>query len=75
MIRPHDTVVLTTDLPMHQLCRGDLGTVLLVHGDRGYEVEFSTVDGQTITVLSLSGNEVRATAGREIAHARLVGVA
>jgi len=72
MIHEHDTVALTVDIPEHGLCRGDLGTVVLLHGDRGFEVEFMTLDGQTVAVLSLSTDQIRATDAREIAHARLV---
>lgn len=74
MSHEHDTVALTVDIPEFGLRSGDLGTVVMVHSDRGYEVEFMTLDGQTIAVLSLSMEQVRSTAGREIAHARLVGV-
>jgi hypothetical protein len=73
MIRDHDTVALTVDLPEHGLCRDDLGTVVLTHGDKGFEVEFMTLDGQTMAVVSLTTNQVRAIGRREIAHARAVG--
>lgn len=49
-----DTIVLTTDLVEHGLKVGDLGTVGLVHKHGGYEVEFMTLDGETIAVVSLS---------------------
>lgn len=71
MIHEHDTVVLTCDLPAHDLARGDVGTVVLVHKDgRGYEVEFATLNGETIGVVTLSAPQVRAIGQREIAHAR-----
>ncbi len=73
MIRELETVALTVDIPEHGLCVGDLGTVVLLHGNRGFEVEFMTLDGQTVAVLSLATDQVRATDAREIAHARLVG--
>ena len=45
MIQELDSVVLTTDLPEHGLVQGDIGTIVLVHGDgKGYEVEFVTLD-------------------------------
>jgi hypothetical protein len=52
-----DIIVLTTDLAEHGLKSGDLGTVVLVHEYNGYEVEFMTFDGETITVVSLSPNQ------------------
>lgn len=72
MIKELDTVVLTKDLPEHALKRGDLGTVVLVHPTRGYEVEFMTLDGQTLAVVSLPRNQIRAVGRREIAQARAV---
>jgi Domain of unknown function (DUF4926) len=35
MIKELDTIVLAEDIPEHGLKRGDLGTVVLLHGDRG----------------------------------------
>jgi HTH-type transcriptional regulator/antitoxin MqsA len=72
MMNELDTVVLTTDLPEHSLKAGDLGTVVLVHRHGGYEVEFTTLDGETVAVVSLSSDQVRPVGRREIAHARLV---
>jgi Domain of unknown function (DUF4926) len=74
MIKELDQIVLTTPLPEHGLQQGDIGTVVLIHaGGRGYEVEFITLDGETIAVVSLSAEQVRPIAHREIAHARMVG--
>ncbi len=71
MIRELERVVLTTDLPEHGLKKGDLGTVVLTHrGGEGYEVEFVTLDGETIAVVSALASQVRPIGEREIAHAR-----
>jgi len=75
MICELDSVVLTTDLSDHHLKCGDVGTVVLVHGDSGYEVEFVTFDGDTVAVLSLSTSEVRPIGKGEIAHVRPVEAA
>jgi hypothetical protein len=72
MIKELDTVVLNTDLPEHGLSAGDLGTVVLEHKYGGYEVEFMTLDGETVAVLSLSPDQVRPVERWEIAHVRLV---
>lgn len=73
MIRELDSVVLATDLPEYGLKRGDIGTVVLIHGDgKGYEVEFVTLDGETMAVISLPPSQVRPIGRREIAHARIV---
>ena len=67
------SVVLTTDLPEHGLNAGDIGTVVLVHDNKGYEVEFVTLEGETLAVVSLRPDQLRAIEPREIAHARAVG--
>ena len=76
MIKELDTVVLTTDLPEHRLAKGDIGTVVLVHeGGEGCTVEFMTLTGSTIAIVTLLAHQVRQTARDEIAHARPVAVA
>jgi hypothetical protein len=46
MIKEHDCVVLTQDLPEEKMKAGDIGTVVHVHqGGFGYEVEFMTLAG------------------------------
>ena len=71
MIRELDSVVLTADLPKQGLERGDIGTVVLAHKDgEGYEVEFVTLDGETVAVVSLRASQVRPIAEGEIGHAR-----
>ena len=73
MIQVLDTVVLARDIPQRKLRKGDLGAVVLVHqGGSAYEVEFATLDGRTIAVVTLPADAVRTVNGREIAHAREV---
>jgi hypothetical protein len=73
MIQELDSVVLAADLPEHGLERGDIGTVVLTHrGGEGYEVEFMTLDGETLAVVSLLASQVRPIGRREVAHARMV---
>jgi hypothetical protein len=73
MIQELDTVVLTRDIPAEGLRKGDLGEVVLVHQNgAAYEVEFVTLDGETLAVVTLPAEAVRATTGREIAHVREV---
>ena len=71
VIRERDEVVLTFDLPEQKLAAGDIGTVVLVHGEgRGCEVEFMTLDWETIAVSTLRADQVRQAHADEIAHAR-----
>ncbi len=73
MIQEIDTVLLTRDIPAEGLRKGDLGAVVLVHENgAAYEVEFVTLDGETLAVVTLPAEAVRATTGREIAHVREV---
>ena len=73
MIEELSNIVLTCDLPDHGLAAGDIGTVVLVHdeGNR-YEVEFMTLDGDTVAVATLRAEQVRAVQHDEIAHARSI---
>ena len=76
MIKELDSVVLAADLPQHGLTKGDIGTVVLVHeGGAGYTVEFMTLAGSTVAVVTLSAPQVRPIARDEIAHVRSVAVA
>ena len=58
MIKELDNVELTVDLPEHRLKKGDVGTVVLLHGGAGYEVEFTNLTGETPVVVSLSWDKV-----------------
>ena len=71
MIKEHENVVLRTDLPQEGLTAGDIGTVVHVHnGAAAYEVEFMTLQGKTIAVVTLEASQVRPISPREVAHAR-----
>lgn len=71
MIQELEDVVLTSDLPKQGLARGDIGTVVLIHEQgKGYEVEFTTLDGETIAIVTLTADQVRPSKPKEIAHAR-----
>src|SRR5215467_2326273 len=68
-----DLVVLKRDLPEMRLAAGDVGTVVLVHRQgAGYEVEFTTLSGETVAVVTLDASDVRPVEAREIVHARAV---
>ncbi|MBX9844297.1 MAG: DUF4926 domain-containing protein [Xanthobacteraceae bacterium] len=73
MIAEMDLVVLKRDLPAERLATGDVGTVVLVHRQgAGYEVEFTTLSGDTVAVVTLDASDVRPVESREIVHARAV---
>ena len=56
-------VILTGDVPQHDLRVGDVGTVVerhLVAGkEDGYSVEFFDMTGQTVAVVVLPGSDLR----------------
>ena len=70
-IKELDAVALTCDLPESGLKRGDVGTVVLVHGDgEAFEVEFVDYDGRTVALLTLDHTQVRTLHAGDIPHAR-----
>jgi hypothetical protein len=73
MIAELEVVVLRRDVPERKLKAGDIGTVVLAHRDgKGYEVEFTTLAGDTIAVVTVPADGLRSVAPDEIAHVRRV---
>ncbi len=71
MIDELEDVILSCNMPKQGLAHGDIGTVVLVHKEsKGYEVEFATLDGETIAIVTLRTDQVRLCKPREIAHLR-----
>jgi len=71
MIEEHEQAVLTRDLPEHGLVAGDIGTVVAVHDkSAGYTLEFMTVQGDTIAIVSVDATDVRPAHDREVPHVR-----
>lgn len=76
MINEHDRVVLKADVPAERLEAGDVGTVVHVYPDgKAYEVEFVSLEGRTLAVVTLEAAQVRTVNDREITHAREVSAA
>jgi hypothetical protein len=56
--------------------RGRYGTAVLVHRHAAaYEVKFTSLDGDTVAVVTLMANQVRSTQSGEIAHVRALAAA
>lgn len=71
MIKEHDCVVLAADVPDEGLVAGDVGTVVHIHkGGEGYEVEFMTLTGETVAIITVLASQVRPLTRRDLAHAR-----
>ena len=71
MIKEHDCVVLTRKVPAERLEAGDVGTVVHIHqGGAAYEVEFMTLTGESVAVVTLPASGVRPLNRRDLAHTR-----
>ena len=71
MIEEHASVVLTEPLPDAGLEAGDIGVVVHVHRNRdAFEVEFMTLDGNTLAIETLTAQQIRAARDRDIPHVR-----
>ncbi len=61
MIEEHSSAVLTEPLPAAGLVAGDVGVVVHVHRNgQAFEVEFMTLEGNTLTVEMLTAKQIRA---------------
>ena len=70
-IKEHDCVVLTKNLLEENLEAGDVGTVVHIHKDGvAYEVEFITLDGHTVAVVTVGSAQLRPVSHRDISHVR-----
>lgn len=71
MIKEHDCIVLTKNLPEEKLEAGDIGTVVHIHsGGAAYEVEFMTLTGETVAIVTVDASQLRALNRRDLAHTR-----
>ena len=71
MIKEHDCIVLTQDIPDDGLQAGDVGTVVQIHRDAAaYEVEFITLTGQTVAVATVLSSQLRPVGQRDLTHVR-----
>lgn len=71
-----DPVVLTRDIPEQGLEHGDVGTVVLVHGEgEAFEVNFVGYDGHTVALLTVDRDAVRPMGSRDLPHVRELAAA
>jgi Domain of unknown function (DUF4926) len=70
-IKEHERVVLKCAVSAEGLEAGDVGTVVHVYRDGlAYEVEFTTLQGNTAAVVTVEAAAIRPVHKREITHAR-----
>ena len=71
MIKEHDRVILMKDLPAEGLVGGDVGTVVHIYPSGvAFEVEFMTLNGDTVAVVTIDSQDVREAGQRDLPHAR-----
>ncbi len=71
MIKEFQQVVITEDLPKYQLKAGDLGVVVMIHGNHlGYELEIFSAEGRTLEVITVEAKQVRPIGALDILHVR-----
>ena len=71
MFKEHERIVLTAAIPAEGLEAGDVGTVVHLYGDGlAYEVEFTTLNGDTAAVVTVEACQARPVHKRAITHAR-----
>ena len=72
MIQERETVMLVKDDPDKGLVEGDVGAVVLMRdGGKAYKVEFVTLAGDTLGVLTLTADEIRPISARDVPHVRV----
>ena len=65
-----DTAVLTRDIPDDGLRRGDLGTIVEIHGPDAFEVEFVAASGRTQALVTPSEADLRRVDDRDLISLR-----
>lgn len=71
MIKEHEQVVLTSDLPEYDLKAGDVGVVVHIYSDgEAYELEIFALDGRTLDVVTVEAAQVRPVSRRDVLHVR-----
>lgn len=69
-LRLLDVIVLGRDLPDVRLKRGDLGTIVEIYKPGVFDIEFQTMDGRALAVVTLTDGDVRQAADDEILSVR-----
>ena len=64
IIKELDIVALPEDLPDESLSKGTIGTIVHIHNNNFYEVEFSDLNGQAYALLTLPGEKTFAAETR-----------
>jgi hypothetical protein len=57
-IKLYDTVALLKPLPEYNLQKGQVGSIVMVHDDSHFEVEFIDASGHTLALCILSAGDL-----------------
>ena len=72
MIQGLDIVILLKNRPNEDLVKGDVGSVVFIdEGGKACEVEFTTLAGDPLGVLTLAEDEIRPVSARDVPHVRV----
>jgi hypothetical protein len=75
ILRLQEHCVLSEDLPEHGLTAGDVGTVIAFNvEEKTYEVDFTTLQGAALAVVTLTASQVRSVLPGEMPHVRAMPV-
>ena len=67
MFKEHDVVVLVEGLPAYGLVKGDVGTIVDLHGaGQGFLVEFNDSSGRLVAMETLDPSQVRKLGKHEV---------
>ena len=76
MLLEHERIVLTADIPEEGLETGDVGIIVHIHPQHAaYEVEFFSLDGNTVAVATVMAEQARAVTRQDVTHARSIKTA
>jgi hypothetical protein len=71
MLKEHERAVLTIELPDYGLKIGDVGTIVHIYSDEmAYEIEFFTLDGHRLDVVTVEISQVRPIKRNDVLHVR-----
>jgi len=71
MTKELDVVVLTEPIAEHSLEKVDVGTVVQIfRQDEAFEVEFVTLRGKTVALVTLKPSQFRGVESRDMTHVR-----
>lgn len=60
MFAEHELAILTVDFPEQGLVAGDVGMIVHIYGDhKGYVVEFVTLTGELVALVSVYPHQIR----------------